>query len=221
MGFKMSKLPIQLQKLVNNFAKTIKLPKKESPHPIALGPFGPCCAGKTTTVKYLLKELPFVHIEHDGLRVFMRKRGFDKDTEMNQNLYKYLLIIHLAKHFLNKGYSVILDRNFAIMHDKSGKVKGKFDIKRWEGLLGIKLFLIRIKAPKWFVIKKIRTTKIIPREKGGIFASRDDLMKCYLDALKYDYERLAPQVIGVVDTSKPIPPQIKKFIPLLKREMGL
>ena len=62
-------------------------------------------------MRWLAKELPVVSINHDKIRLFMRQRGIT-DTEGNKILYNHLLIVHLAKQYLNKGYSVILDREF-------------------------------------------------------------------------------------------------------------
>lgn len=221
----MHPLPRRYQSLISAFAKTIKLPEKKSPLPIAVGPFGPCCVGKSTAMKELAKKLPLVRIDHDALRLFMRGRGYNQDNKMNEILYKYRLILHLAKSFLKSGYSVILDRNFAIPHSETGQANPKLNIQKqikgWERDLGTKFFLIEVKAPKKFVLNKIKTMKVIPGKEGGLLATREALLGCYFGALKYNYKVLSHGAIGAINTSKPISKQLAKLTPFLKSEVGL
>ncbi|HDH31588.1 MAG TPA: hypothetical protein ENH26_02330 [Candidatus Wolfebacteria bacterium] len=118
------------KKLVREFLKTLKLPKKKSPHPIAIRPFGPCWTGKTTAMKYLAKRLPLVHIKKEK--------------------------------------------------------------------------------------------KFVPVEKGeGMAPDRKTAVNCYLYSVKhYNYDDLMPRAITVINTSKPIAPQIKNTISFLKKETG-
>jgi len=208
----MNKLPDRINKLAKDFSKTTKLPAAKSPRPIIVGPFGPCLIGKTTSMKVLARKSPFVHIEHDKIRRFLTKKGISED-EQKEILYKYLFIVYVAEHFLKKGYSVIVDRNFATGHHSFLTALKKEAAKR-----KTKFFLIRIKAPKWFILKKIKNMKLkqIPDRKTGF--------DCYFYALKnYKkfYNELKSRALITIDTSKPISPQFQKIIPFLKKEMGI
>ena len=188
------------------------MPKRKSPQPIAIGPFGPCWTGKTTTMKHFAKRLPLVHIEHDKIRLFLRKKKIN-ETEKNKILYKYCLIFHIAKQFLLKNYSVIIDRDFATKNRNILKTVDE-EAKKMK----VKFFLIRIKAPKMFILKK---KKFISGEKGGMAPDRQTTVDCHLYSLKhYNYNDLMPRAIAIIDTSKPIMLQLNRTIPFLKKEMG-
>lgn len=213
----MRQLPQKYKRLALEISHTFKLPRKKSPHTIAIGPFGPCCIGKTTTMTYIARQLPVVHINHDKIRLFMTKKKIPK-TEQVEILYKHLLIVHLAKQHICKGYSVILDRDFGT-NNRNLLIATKRETKK----LMARFFLIQIKAPQWFIKRKIQTRRLIPPKTGGI-QDRKTAMACYLYSLKHyknNYIRLLPQAIAIVDTSKPIPFQLKEPLKLLKREMGL
>lgn len=209
----MLQLPLKYEKLVGEFSKTLELPKKKSPHPIVVGPFGPCWSGKTTIMELLAKRLPFVHIEHDRIRLFMKKKGLG-ESEWNKILYKNCLIVYIAKRFLLKNYSVITDRDFATKNRNILKAVDEETKK-----MGLKFFLIRIKAPKAFILKR---KKFVKGEKGGMAPNRETAVNCHLYSLKhYHYDNLMPRAIAAIDTSKAIMPQLKKSISFLKKEMGV
>ena len=166
---------------------------------------------------YLAKKLPFVHLNHDKMRLFMRERGIG-ENEGNKILYKYLPIVRLSRQFLLKGYSVILDRDFGT-NNKNILVAVEKETQR----LGIKFFLIKIWAAKRFVVQKIMTRKLMPPERGGIL-DRKTALDCYLYSLTHyakNYKRLAPKAVANINTSKPIASQLKNLIKFLKTEMGV
>lgn len=211
----MKNLPKRYKKLMDGYAGTLKLPKQKSPRPIALAPFGPCCVGKTTTMTYIAQELPFVHLNHDVMRLFIRKKV---DADPNPILYNHLLIVRLAKCYLKKGYSVILDRDFGTNNKNVLRAVEKETKK-----MGVKFFLIKITAPQKFIKNKIYTRKLLPPEKGGI-TDRDTAWRCYTNSITYykdNYKKLTPRAITVVDTSKSLFSQLKKTVSFLKQEMGL
>jgi len=213
----MNKLPDRINKLAKDFSKTTKLPAAKSPRPIIVGPFGPCLIGKTTSMKVLVQKLPFVHIEHDKIRLFLTKKGIS-DDEQKKILYEHLFIVYVARHFLKNRYSVIVDRNFATGHKQFLTVL-KLEAKKRK----TEFFLIRIKAPKWFILKKIKNLKLKIGSKGKYLPDRKTGFDFYFYALKnYKkfYNKLKSLALITIDTSKPISPQFQKIIPFLKKEMG-
>ncbi len=215
---KLPSLPNKLKKLAVDFSKTIKLPAIKSPRPIIVGPFGPCLIGKTTSMKVLAQKLPFVHIEHDKIRWFLTKKGISDDGQ-KKILYKYLFIVYVARHFLKKGYSVIVDRNFATGHKNFLMVLEQEAIRR-----KTKFFLIRIDAPKWFILRKIKNMKLKTASEEKYLPDRKTGFDCYFYALKsYKkfYNELKPRALITINTSKSISPQFQKILPFFKKEMGV
>lgn len=203
----MEKLPKKYEALLKAYTRTLNVPSKRSPRPIAIAPFGPCCVGKTTTMTYLAKRLPVVHINHDHIRILMRKRGLEKEQGA---LYKYLFIVRLAKQYLQRGYSVILDRDFGT-NNKNVLTAVKKETRR----LNVKFFLIHIIAPKRFVEERARKRK---------WANDRTSLECYHYSITHysgNYKRLASRAIAKVDASKRLSPQLKRSIAFLKKEIGL
>ncbi len=213
---KLPLLPNKVEELALDFCKIIKLPAAKSPRPIIVGPFGPCLIGKTTTMRRLAQKLPFVHIEHDRIRRFLTENEMG-GNEQKKILYDYLFIVHIARYFLEKGYSVIVDRSFSTGHKRFLTVLEQEAKER-----KTKFFLIRIKAPKRFILRKIKNLKPTSEEK--YLPDKKTGVDCYLYALKnYKkfYDALKPRALAVINTSKPISPQFKKALPILKKEMGI
>lgn len=211
----MRQLSIKSKKLLKEFSKTLKLPKEKSVNPIAIAPFGPCCVGKTTTMNQLAKKLPVVHVNHDKMRLFMWNKGIE---DVNGTLYKQSLIVYLAEQYLSKGYSVIIDRDFG-----TNNKNVLADMDKETKKLGVKFFLIQVKAPRWFINKKILTRKLLPKEEGGI-PDRETAMSRYLYSVKNysnNYRHLKSRAMATVDTSKLITIQLRPVIKFLKKEMGI
>lgn len=211
----MKNLPQKYERLLRAYSQTLRVPQQTSPQPIVIAPFGPCCVGKTTTITHLAKRLSVVHINHDRIRILMRKRGLEKEEDA---LYKYLFIVRLAKKYLQRGYSVVLDRDFGTNNKDLLR-----EIEKLTKELGARLFLIQITAPKQFIKKKIFTRKLISPEMGGI-PDRHTAWSCYTYSITHyqeNYKKLATKAIAKVNTSKPLTSQLKTTILFLKKEMGL
>lgn len=165
---------------------------------------------------YIARRLPFVHINHDAIRLFFRQKNVP-EREGSKILYQHLFVIHLTKHYLLKRYNVIVDRDFGT-NDKNILVAADREIKK----LGARFSLIGVETPRWFIKKKILTRKLIPPERGGI-PDRKTAMDCYRYSLthyKENYVRLTRRALAVVDTSKPLSSQLQRPLKFLKREMG-
>ena len=122
-------------------------------------------------------------------------------NEQKKILYDYLFIVHIARYFLEKGYSVIVDRSFSTGHKRFLTVLEQEAKER-----KTKFFLIRIKAPKRFILRKIKNLKPTSEEK--YLPDKKTGVDCYLYALKnYKkfYDALKPRALAVINTSKPIP----------------
>ncbi len=194
---------------MRNFILTLRVPRKKSLRLILVAPYGPSCVGKSTAMRYLAKHLPLVHIQHDHIRLFFRARGIDE----NKYLYKYHPLERTGERFLKKGYSVILDANFATNHTHvpaAKKLAKKYNAK---------FFLVRVVAPKSYIIKKLKAKKFLPLEKGGLLPSAEVAIAHFLRSLKeFNYEWLKKETSVVVNSSKPLKPQLKNTIDLLKKK---
>ena len=194
---------------------TLNMPVKKSPHPIAIAPFGPCCVGKTTTMTYLAEQLPFVHLNHDEMRVFIHNQDVPGDP--NDMLYNHLLIIRLAEKYLEEGYSIIVDRDFG--------TNNKYMLDALEEItraLDVKLFLMKITAPETFIREKVYTRYVYPKQ-GGV-PDGDTGWSCYTYAITHyqkNYEQLAPRAVATVDTSQQLSSQLIDTIKFLRKEMGI
>lgn len=201
----------ELDALIESFAKTVNTPEKKSKKLIIVAPYGPSCIGKSTVMKYLTEKLPLVHIQNDAIRLFLRERGMDE----NEPLYKYSLLQRVGELFLRKGYSVILDANFAsdYSHVSTAENVAK---KRNE-----KFFLIRITAPKSYIIEKLKSIKFLPLDGRGLLPDADTAIEHFLrSSEQFDYESLMPKTLEVVDSSKPLDSQLEEVIGVLRDAMS-
>jgi len=201
----------KIKGFLKSFAKTIKLPEKTTNKLIIVAPYGPSCVGKTTVMRYLSNELPLVHIQNDAIRLFLRREGMDK----NEFLYEHHLLGRVGEFFLNKGYNIILDANFASDHEhipQAEKLAEKYNAE---------FFLIKVTAPNNYILKKLRSKKFLPLDEGGLLPDAETAIGHFLRSSKqFDYEKIMPKTTAVVDSSKPLGPQLKNTIGILKEAMG-
>lgn len=175
---------------------------------VFIAPYGPSCVGKTTVMKVIAERLPLVRISNDQLRISLRKH--DQSESL---LKKYSLFEKIAQALLRKKYSLILDANFASSSGHLGKAKKL--VKKFK----TKFYLIRVKAPKKFVINKLKTKKWLSLGKGGLLATRQEAIEHFLRSSKqYDYDSLMPMTFSAVDSSKPINRQVGKLVKKIKAE---
>jgi predicted kinase len=210
--FNMTKLPKRFEILLKGFAWTLRKPKKRSSSLVIVGPFGPSCVGKTTVMRFIARRLPIVHIQNDAIRLFLRSRGIDE----NKYLYKYELIHRVAQMFLKLGFSVIIDANFATSHKHVKRAQ------QFAKQYGASFFLIRVVAPKQAVIKKLKQKRFLPVDRGGLLPDVETAVGHFLRSSKqFDYERLTPQALAIINASRPLAPQLKAPLRVLRSAMGL
>lgn len=201
----------ELDALIESFAKTVNTPEKKSKKLIIVAPYGPSCIGKSTVMKYLTEKLPLVHIQNDAIRLFLRERGMDE----NEPLYKYSLLQRVGELFLRKGYSVILDANFASDHKHVQTAEEAAEEHN------AKLFLIRVTAPESYIIEKLKSTKLLTLDGGGLLPDADTAIEHFLrSSEQFDYESLMPKTLAVVDSSKPLDSQLEEAIGVLRDAMS-
>lgn len=197
-----------IDSFVKEFILSLKKPKNRIEPQIIIAPYGPSCVGKSTVMKAIAKKLPLAYISSDGLRILLRNKGFDESL-----LKKHHLFEGIAEKLLKEKYSLILDANFASSSghlEKTEKLVQKFKAK---------LFLIRIAAPKIFVLRKIKNKKWLLPEKGGLLATKKEAIEHFLRSSKqYDYKQLMPRTFLSVDSSEQIGKEIRSFIRTVKKE---
>ena len=197
-----------LQTSIKRFASALPVPQEKFNHLVIIAPYGPSCVGKSTVMKYLAKRIPLVYIQHDGIRLFFRAKGIDE----NKYLYKHQVLFRIGELFLKKGYSVILDANFATHHQHVPAAKKL--AKRYRA----RLFLIRVTAPQSYILRKLKRKKFLPTNRGGLLPNARVAIEHFLRSSKqFDYERLMRQTVAVVDSSKPLGSQLKRVISLVRK----
>lgn len=200
-----------LATFLRQFGSQLNLPEKKPGRPILLGPSGPSCVGKTTTMKFIARRLPyFVRIANDDIRLFLRRSG-SGSRETEAFIHKKIPAYHLAQKFLRKRYSVIVDANFATPHAKLPTLRRMLKKPKTE------LFLIRITAPPAFVKRKLRNKRFF---KSGLLPSWKVAWQHFVRSRReFNYDALADYYIGVVDTSRPLKRQLKETIAILASAM--
>jgi predicted kinase len=205
-------LPKDIAAAVRAFARTLRVPRVRSLHPVILAPFGPSCVGKTSVMKAFARRIPVVHIQHDAIRLALRARGIDE----NAPLYRYKLAIRLAERFLARNYSVIIDANFATRHDHVR------DAKLVAKRTGSHLHLIRVIAPASFIMKKLRHKIYLPTDRGGLFPDAATAIAHFRRSSEQqanNYIRLSKNALAVIDSSKPLSAQLRNPVRQLCAEM--
>lgn len=202
---------IDLENFIKRFSKTLNLPKRKPGKPILLVPAGPSHVGKTMVMKFIEKKLPyFVRICHDDMRLFLRKRKFlthEIESFLSKDFPSYLL----ATDYLRMGYSVILDDNFASKQMKlmlAREVAGEFNTD---------FFIIKVLAPSQLVKKRLLKEKF---SKKTLFPNWQTAWDHFKRSRKeFDYKKLNKLYFAKVDNSKPLEPQLREKILLLKKAM--
>jgi predicted kinase len=210
--YERNKKKIRLAAFLRGFQKELKLPTKKAPRPVVIVPAGPACVGKTTTMKFLQKKLPyFVRIARDDMRVYLYRKGFT-DKEMVDNfLFRASPSFRLAKIYLKKGYSLILDYNFAAFPSQS-----KPTIKLAEKM-GAKFFVLRIDAPAAFIKNKLRHKRFL---KYGVMPNWKAAYEHFLRTSKqFDYDKFNNFYLAHISTARPLAPQMRVAIRKLYSEM--
>ncbi len=193
---------------IREYILSLKKPKKKIRPQIIVAPYGPSCVGKSTVMKALVGKLPLVRVSNDELRILLRKQGLSESLLKERGLFE-----KIAAELLKKKHSLVLDANFASSSGHLAKVRRL--LKRFKA----KPFLVRVTAPKKFVIQRIKKKKWLTLEKGGLLATKQEAIEHFLRSSKqYNYERLMPQTSLVVNPSKQIEKQIRDFVRTIRKE---
>jgi hypothetical protein len=178
---------------------------------VILAPFGPSAVGKTTVLRYVAERLPFVHVQNDALRIFLRARWTD---DYERYLYENELVHRVADRFLGRGHSVIVDANFATPHPHVARADGAAARFQAE--------VFRVVAPESFVARKLRTMPFLPMSQGGLLPDVETCLEHFRDTSRlFDYDRLMPRALAVIDASSPLGPQLEGPLAVLRRAMGM
>lgn len=196
---------------IREFEKTLDVPHKKPRKPIILAVAGPSRVGKTTVLRCISQKLPyFVRIANDDMRLLLYVRGFPDSPTVESFLYRSAPSVWLAEKYLKRGYSVMLDDNFAsnpikLKHHK--ELMSKFDTK---------FFVIRVWAPARVVRHRLRGTnsKLFPDWRVGL-AHFERSRK------QFDYKHIGVPYLACVNTARPLASQLRRAIAALKEAMEL
>jgi predicted kinase len=96
----------EFKSIYDEMLNEIPLPERKLPVPLVVTLVGIPGSGKSTLSTILQERIPAVHLRSDRIGLFKLPQGLDYDY------YKSYVIQHaLARHFLFRGYSVIMDDN--------------------------------------------------------------------------------------------------------------
>ena len=196
---------------VREFGKTLKLPKCKPPQPIILASAGPSRVGKTGTMKFIEKRLPyFVRISHDAIRLFLYRRGWADSPRVENFIYRKRPSYNFAEKFLRKGYSVIIDDNFASKPIKLILAQGL--AKKFK----TGFFVIRVWAPVNAVRRRLRGGKsaLFPDWRVGL----DHFER---SRKEFNYKNFDKLYLARINTAQPFESQLKQAMRKLNDAMGL
>lgn len=96
----------EFKEIYREMLKELPLPERKLKTPMVISMIGIPGTGKSTFSKLLQEIIPAVHLRSDIIGLFKLPQGPDFDY------YKAYVIKHaLARHYLSKGFSVIMDDN--------------------------------------------------------------------------------------------------------------
>lgn len=186
---------LRLEKISNQYEKTIKIPKTKPSKRLMICPVGLVGAGKTTVLKPICNKLGLVRISTDEIRHLLKNGG-----------YNYLRATEIAKIFtakyLNFGYGIAIDGDCIQPKYQKHFKKLAREHKIW-------LIWIHIKPSEKFIINKLKKYKHTWLFKDSAeaiynYRRRKLLHKAYLPSINFYFK---------IDTSRDdLKNQIKEFI---------
>ncbi len=205
-----TKKKIDLSEFIREFRKTMRPPKRKPRRPVILAITGPSRVGKTTTLKFIEKKLPFfVRISHDDMRLFLYRKGFNA-PETEEFIYGLTPVSRLVEFFLGKGHGVMIDANLASRAEKLESIEES--AKKFHA----QFFIIRAWAPVSVVRRRLK------KAKSELFPDwRVGLKHFERSRKQFNYEKFNHLYLARVNTARPLAGQLKKAIASLKGAMGV
>ncbi len=191
-----------MKKIISLYEQTLDIPKTKPKEQFLICPIGLIGAGKTTVVKPLSKRLSLLRISTDEIRILLTKNGF------NQNQAREIAY-NLARKYLHKGFSVIIDADCV-------SKKAKDYIEESKRQINMKVIWIHINPPEEFIIKKLKKHK-----PTWPFESSKEAIKRYFNR-KPLHRNLNLPFIYEFDTSRnDLNRQIEEAISLIRKKVRI
>jgi len=127
--------------IVAAYAQEIPVPKETFKKSVVICPVGLIGVGKTTTIKWLMKQLPLVYIRTDDIRKYLFAHGY-------QIVRTKEISFHLLEYFVEQGHSVAIDAD-CIERDK------RIEIERIAQRKETTVLYIHIVAPEETIIDRL------------------------------------------------------------------
>ncbi|MFA5413582.1 MAG: AAA family ATPase [Patescibacteria group bacterium] len=191
-----------LEKISNQYEKTIKIPKIKPSRQLMICPIGLVGAGKTTILKPICSKLGLVRISTDEVRHLLKRGG-----------YNYLRATEIAKiltaKYLDLGYSIAIDGDCI-------QPKYQKHFKKLAREHKILLIWIHVKPSEKFIINKLKKynhTWLFKDSAEAMYnyRRRKLLHKAYLPSIDFYFK---------FDTSRDdLKNQIREFINKLKTDL--
>jgi|SRR3989344_5089089 len=171
-----------IETLVTDNIRTLKIPQIKSPHPLVIIMTGIPASGKTYLAQRLSEQLPFCILSEAAMRRFLARSAsfFDRKTEKIHEL-----AIPTIQRLLQMGVNTIYDSNIATK-------KLREIIKANVGGAGGIFLLIYLNCPKEFAYQKIK--------KHNVEIMRGDKEGFIMDIDYFNYEVAKTEAPGVSES---------------------
>ncbi len=154
-----------IETLVTDNIRTLKIPQIKSPHPLVIIMTGIPASGKTYLAQRLSEQLPFCVVSEASMRRFLARSAsfFDRKTEKIHELG-----IPTIEKLLQMGVNTIYDSNIATRALRE-------TVKTRVAAVGGVFVLIYLNCPKDFAYRKIKkhNVEIMTGDKEGFIMDID------------------------------------------------
>lgn len=193
------------QKYIDTYLQTIPIPSQRTPKLFVLGFFGLPGSGKSTVTAALAAQLDLYVASNDQIRRWLNAQGFEGDAPVQPMVQAIAeaSTVYLYEHHV----SHIIDADLAKFHAKAQSYATAHDAQ---------LFLIRLTTPEATILQRLQQRA----------AHQDELSRAGVEEFRrrqqvHNEISTAPDIIGEVDTSQPLAPQLAQIVATLRDDKGV
>lgn len=194
-------MTIEIQEILDEYRRSLILPKTKHNPPFILAPVGLIGTGKSAAISPLAEKLDCVRISGDEIRLLLKRRGLTYDS-----LHDIATTLH--KQFHREGYSVAIDSDCA--SDQTREF-----IAECEKEFGVKTFWIHVIAPKEVVIARMQNS----RSNHYLEQNPDTWIENYRNR-KHLHEKLPMPFIYTFDSTKELDSQVEDAYALIAHSLS-
>ncbi len=194
-----------ISKIINEYRSRLLLPSFKPVKQFILCPVGLIGSGKTSVLKELANELPFIRISNDQVRIIMLKYV---EAPLDLELFTTIMT-RVFDMYLDMGYSMAADSDCAsiLTQRKLEEKKNRYNLS---------LIWIYINPPESFILENF---KHFDSTKQVTLKNEELAINNYMER-KILHENLWMPFVYTFDTSRSdMDVQIKETVSLIKKEM--